>query len=152
MKKINSAFEIKDLPKVGLTELNKKLIRAVNENDFVRNIKINDIKKLTNAYLEKCTYQELEDVVDDICSRYNQLLGDEKELMKEQILASLMQDETIEYTIEEIEAKEQRKLQIYKLEHEYTMEAIKEARRISQLPPNLTTSSVTSYLNGNTTI
>ena len=32
------------------------------------------------------------------------------------------------------------------------MEGIKEARRISQLPPNLSVSNLTSYLNGNTTI
>ena len=32
------------------------------------------------------------------------------------------------------------------------MDAIKDARRISQLPPNLTTSTLTGYFNGNTTI
>ena len=72
--------------------------------------------------------------------------------MKEQILGSLIQDETIEYTVEEIVLKEKRKIQIYKINHEETMDMIKNAHRISQLPPNLTISTVNSYLNGNTTI
>jgi len=152
MKKICNSFEIKELPKVGLTELNKKLIRAVNNNDFIRDIKISEIKELTNAYLERCTYLEIKNVVENICLKYNNLSAEEKHLMKEQIMDSLIQDETIEYTIEEIELKEKRKLEIYKFDHETTMEMIKDARRISQLPPNLTTSTVTSYLNGNTTI
>lgn len=152
IKRINSSFEIKDLPKVGLTELNRKLIRAVNDNDYIRDIKISEIKELTNAYLRKDTYTEIENIVKNICLKYSNLSNEEKELMKEQIMGLLAQDETILYTVEEIEIKEKRKLEIYKLDHERTMDLIKDARRISQLPPNLTTSTVNSYLNGNTTI
>lgn len=151
IKDINSSFEIKDLPKVGLSELNKKLLRAVNDNDFITNIKTSEIKDLTDAYLEHYTYLEIEAVIEKIVSRFDLSLS-EKDLMKEQILGSLMLDETIEYTIEEMALKEKRKIQIYKLNHEETMEMIKEAHRISQLPPNLTISTINSYLNGNTTI
>lgn len=151
LKYINSAFEIKDLPKVGLSELNKKLLRAVNDNDFVNSIKISDIKELTEAFLKQYTYMDIEDVVERIISKYD-LSEADKKLMKEQILGSLIQDETIEYTVEEIVLKEKRKIQIYKINHEETMDMIKNARRISQLPPNLTISIVNSYLNGNTTI
>lgn len=151
IKDINCAFEIKDLPKVGLSELNKKLLRAVNDNDFVTNIKTSDIKELTDAYLEHYTYLEIEDVIERIVSRFDLSLS-EKELMKEQILGSLILDETIQYTIEEIALKEKRKIQIYKINHEEAMEMIKDAHRISQLPPNLTISTVNSYLKGNTTI
>lgn len=151
LKYINSAFEIKDLPKVGLSELNKKLLRAVNDNDFVNNIKISDIKELTEAFLKQYTYMDIEDVVERIISKYD-LSEADKKIMKEQILGSLIQDETIEYTVEEIVLKEKRKIQIYKINHEETMDMIKNAHRISQLPPNLTISTVNSYLNGNTTI
>ncbi len=151
LKFINSAFEIKDLPKVGLSELNKKLLRAVNDNDFVNNIKTSDIKELTEAFLKQYTYMDIEDVVERIISKYD-LSESDKKLMKEQILGSLIQDETIEYTVEEIVLKEKRKIQIYKINHEETMDMIKNAHRISQLPPNLTISTVNSYLNGNTTI
>ena len=151
LKFINSAFEIKDLPKVGLSELNKKLLRAVNDNDFVNNIKTSDIKELTEAFLKQYTYMDIEDVVERIISKYD-LSESDKKLMKEQILGSLIQDETIEYTVEEIVLKEKRKIQIYKINHDETMDMIKNAHRISQLPPNLTISTVNSYLNGNTTI
>ena len=151
LKYINSAFEIKDLPKVGLSELNKKLLRAVNDNDFVNNIKTSDIKELTEAFLKQYTYMDIEDIVESIISKYD-LSEADKKLMKEQILGSLIQDETIEYTVEEIVLKEKRKIQIYKINHEEIMDMIKNAHRISQLPPNLTISTVNSYLNGNTTI
>lgn len=151
IKDINACYEIKYLPKVGLSELNKKLLRAVNDNDFVTNIKTSDIKELTVAFLEHYSYLEIEDVIYRIVSKYD-LSETEKELMKEQILGSLLLDETIEYTVEEINLKEKRKLQIYKMDHEETMDAIKEAHRISQLPPNLTVSVLNNYLNGNTTI
>lgn len=151
LKYINSAFEIKDLPKVGLSELNKKLLRAVNDNDFVNNIKTSDIKELTEAFLKQYTYMDIEDVVERIISKYD-LSEADKKIMKEQILGSLIQDETIEYTVEEIVLKEKRKIQIYKINHEEIMDMIKNAHRISQLPPNLTISTVNSYLNGNTTI
>ena len=151
IKEIKMAYEIKDLPKVGLSELNKKLVKAVNDNDFVTNIKASEIKDLTNAYLNNSGYSELENIIDKICSNYN-LNDQDRVLMKEQILGSLMLDETIKYTVEEIALKEKRKYEIYKLDHDATMENIKNATRISQLPPNLTISSVNGYLNGNTTI
>lgn len=151
IKEIKSAYEIKDLPRVGLTELNKKILRAVNDNDFITNIKTSEMKELTEAYLSHYTYLQMENIVEKLISNY-ELSDDDKELMKEQILGSLILDETIEYTVEEIELKEKRKFEIYKLNHEETMDAIKQAHRISQLPPNLTVSTVNNYLNGNTTI
>lgn len=150
MKDIDLTFEIKNLPRVGLSELNKKILRAVNSNDFVSNIKTSEIKELTDAYLNHAT-DEIENVIDRIVSKYD-LDKDDATLMKEQILGSLMLDETIEYTLEEMAAKEKRKTQIYRINHEETMDSIKEARRISQLPPNLTVSVLNGYLNGNTTI
>ena len=151
IKEIKSAFDIKDLPKIGLSELNKKLLRAVNDNDFVNDIKTSEIKELTKAYLEKYPMSEIEEIIKRLVSQYS-LTEEEKKLMEAQIVASLMMDETIDYTVEEILLKEERKEEIYRLNHEEIMDRIKEAKRISHLPPNLTISTLNSYLNGNTTI
>ena len=151
IKEIKSAFDIKDLPKIGLSELNKKLLRAVNDNDFVNDIKTSEIKELTKAYLEKYPMSEIEEIIKRLVSKYS-LTEEEKKLMEAQIIASLMMDETIDYTVEEILLKEERKEEIYRLNHEEIMDRIKESKRISHLPPNLTISTLNSYLNGNTTI
>ena len=151
IKEIKSAFDIKDLPKIGLSELNKKLLRAVNDNDFVNDIKTSEIKELTKAYLEKYPMSEIEEIIKRLVSKYS-LNEEEKKLMEAQIIASLMMDETIDYTVEEILLKEERKEEIYRLNHEEIMDRIKESKRISHLPPNLTISTLNSYLNGNTTI
>lgn len=151
MRQIRIAFDIKDLPRVGVGDVNRKVLRAVNDNDFNNSFKTDDIRELTEAFFSDLDSKEVESIVDKICSKED--IDDEsKSLMREQIISSLISDETILYAVEEIKAKEQRKLFIYKNDHEHTMEGIKEARRISQLPPNLSVSNLTSYLNGNTTI
>ena len=149
MKEINSSYEVTDLPKVGLTELNKRILKAIS-NGVGTQFKASDIKKLTDAYLRKAPYLEIEQIVDEICKgRY---IVEYQKLAKQKIMAALRLDKAIDYIVDEINAKEKRKLVIYRLDHEETMENIKNANRISQLPPNLTTSAITSYLNGNTTI
>lgn len=72
--------------------------------------------------------------------------------MATQIFNSLCLDKSILYTVKEMKAKEKRKLKIYEIEHEDTMQMIKDATRISQLPQNITTSSLAGYLSGNSTI
>ena len=150
-KEINMAFEIRDLPRVGLTELNQKLLRAVNDNDFITNFKTSDIKELTNAYLSNTSFHDIEGVIEKLVSKFD-LSIEEKSLMKEQIVGSLILDETIDYVVEEINLKELRKLFIYKNNHNEIMEEISNATRIYELPQNLTVSTVNNYLNGNTTI
>ena len=151
LNQISNAFEENDLPKVGLGKLNEKILRAVNYNDFVNDLKTDDIRKLTEAYLNGYNYVQIADIVGEICNKQD-LSVEDKASMKLQILGSLMYDETIDYTKEEYKLKEARRLKIYEMDHEETMRLIKEAHRISQLPENLTTSTLTGYLNGNTTI
>jgi len=148
MKQINNAFEIKDLPKVGLTELNKEILKIVNDNDFYSYFKTNDIKKLTIAYLEEKSYEEIEIIIEEIIENY---IVKDKILMKQQIFAGLLVDDTIKYVVEEIKLKEKRKLKIYELDHQDIMEQIKDATRISQLPL-CSAAILTNYINGNTTI
>ena len=99
MKDISLSFEIKDLPKVGLTELNTKILRAMNSNDFKKNYKTSDIRELTEAYLNGLVMFEIEKILNRIISEEN-ISEDKKDLMKEQIIAALIMDETIDYTLE----------------------------------------------------
>ncbi|MBE6161043.1 MAG: hypothetical protein E7158_02315 [Firmicutes bacterium] len=151
IKSINMCFELKDLPKVGLSELNRHLLKAVNSNDFYKKYKTNDIKELTSAYLNGAEIEEIKTTIDNIVFKTNIPL-DKVEKTKEQIFGALISDYEIDYILEEMSAKEKRKEFIYKNDHEYTMEAIKNAKRISQLPDYIVPSSLTTYLSGNATI
>lgn len=151
MKEIEAAYEIKDLPKVGLSELNTKILRAFNNTIFMKDIRVSSLRNITEAYLEEKDFKYIEKLVFDFCNR-QQLSEKDKRKMAEEVSNALFLDTSIRYTVEEMKAKEKRKLKIYELEHEHTMDLIKEATRISQLPQNLTTSTLTQYLSGNTTI
>ena len=151
MKEINDAYEIKDLPKVGLSELNTKILRAFNNNSFIKDIRISSLRNITDAYLEEKSSKEIEKLVFEFCKQ-QQLTDEQKQLMANQILSSLCIDKTIRYIVKEIKTKESRKLKIYEIDHEDTMEKIKDATRISQLPPDLTTSYLAKYLSSNSTI
>ena len=151
MKEIRDAYEIKDLPKVGLSELNTKIQRAFNNNSFIKDIRISSLRNITDAYLEEKSSKYLEKLVFEFCKQ-QQLTDEQKQLMASQIFDSLCLDKTIKYTVKEIKTKEDRKLKIYEIEHDDTMQKIKDATRISQLPPDLTTSYLAKYLSGNSTI
>lgn len=151
MSKINSATDLKDLPKVGLSELNRKLLRAVNANSFKITFKTGDIKDLTSSYLANESLTNKEDVIRKIVANTSLNEEDQKQ-MRRQILDNLFEDKSINLIIDEMNAKEERKLQIYKIKHDETMDAISKANRISELPQGLAPSLVNGYLNGNTTI
>lgn len=150
MKQIKSAFELKDLPKVGIGTLNGKIMKAT-KNDFIERFSIEQIREISEMLMSGNSEEEIEEKIFNICQTY----GFDKEqtnLMYQQIESQFFLDKTIGYTIEEITEKEKRVLQIYKMDHEETMENIKNARRISEMSPNLTESTLTGYLSGNTTI
>ena len=150
LKQIKDAYEIKDLPKVGIGTLNGKILGAT-KNDFIERFSIEQIREISEMLLKDKSEEEIEEKIYHICESFG--FDDEQtNLMYQQIESQLFTDKTIGYTLEEIQEKEKRILQIYKMDHEETMENIKNAKRISQLPPNLTSSNLTSYLSGNTTI
>ena len=151
MKNIGSAYEIKDLPKVGITELNKRIQRCFNDNDFIHDIKISSLRNIKDAYMSGVSLNKISDLVYNYCNKQS-LSEDNKKLMAIQIINNLSEDKVIKYIVEEIKAKEKRKLKIYEIDHNDTMEIIKNATRISQLPPNLTSSVLSSYLSGNSII
>lgn len=149
--KINSALNIKDLPKVGLSELTKKILRAVNANSFKKDFKASDLKELTEAYILNKSIADKEKIIKKLVEATS-FSDDDQQKMRTQIADSLFDDVSINYVVDEISAKEARKLQIYKIKHEETMDIISKANRISELPQGLTSSLINKYLNGNTTI
>ena len=150
MKQIKSAFELKDLPKVGIGTLNGKIMKAT-KNDFIERFSIEQIREISEMLMLGNSEEEIEEKIFNICQTYG-FDEEQTNLMYQQIESQFFLDKTIGYTMEEIAEKEKRVLQIYKMDHEETMENIKNARRISEMPPNLTESALTVYLSGNTTI
>ena len=150
MKQIKSAFELKDLPKVGMGTLNGKIMKAT-KNDFIERFSIEQIREISEMLMSGNSEEEIEEKIFNICQTYG-FDEEQTNLMYQQIESQFFLDKTIGYTIEEITEKEKRVLQIYKMDHEETMENIKNARRISEMPPTLTESTLTGYLSGNTTI
>ena len=150
LKQIRNANEINELPKVGRGTLNRE-IQNNTITDFTKKIPMARLERLTNAIFEEKGTYEIEEIVMDICKE-EKLDEEQTSLMSDQIMSQLLSDKKIGYLVEEVKQKNDKVLVIYRREHEETMDNIKDARRISQLPQNLTFSSLTTYLSGNTTI
>ena len=148
LKDIEKAYDVKDLPNVEIGELNRRIQRSFNSNDFIKNIKVSSFKDVTDAFIDGKSIKEIDSLVYDYCDNLN-LSKDNRQLMYSQIIGSLNTDKVIRYLASEIKTKEERKLKIYKINHEDNMQVIKNATRISQLPPNLTESILTLYLSDN---
>ena len=151
LKQIKEAYELRDLPKVGKGVLNRKVQRAT-QNDFTGQLPIETVNGISDDFLQGKTEEEIFAKLFELCQ---QTMGGDEEQAKEmfeQIKNGFAMDETIAYIVEEVREKEKRTLEIYKMDHEETMQNIQEARRISQLPANLTFSTLAGYLSGNTTI
>lgn len=151
LQQIKEAYELRDLPKVSKGILNRKVQRAT-QNDFTGKLPIETINEISEDFLQGKTEEEIFGKMYEFCLKT--MGGDEEQAneMYEQIRNGFAVDETIAYTVEEIQKKDKRTLEIYKMDHEETMQKIGEAKRISQLPQNLTQSALTGYLSGNTTI
>ena len=150
LKQIRNANEISELPKVGRGTLNRE-IQNNTITDFTKKIPMARLERLTNAIFEEKGTYEIEEIIMDICKE-EKLDEEQTSLMSDQIMSQLLSDKKIGYLVEEVKQKNDKVLVIYRREHEETMDNIKNARRISQLPQNLTFSSLTAYLSGNTTI
>lgn len=150
LKQIRNANEINELPKIGRGTLNRE-IQNNTSTDFTKKIPMARLERLTNAIFEEKGTYEIEEIIMDICKE-EKLDEEQTSLMSDQIMSQLLSDKKIGYLVEEVKQKNDKVLVIYRREHEETMDNIKNARRISQLPQNLTFSSLTAYLSGNTTI
>ena len=65
LKDINKAYDVKDLPNVGISELNKRIQRSFNSNDFIKNIKVSSFKDITDAYMEGKSIKEIDFIISD---------------------------------------------------------------------------------------
>lgn len=147
LKKINNSFEEKDLPNIGIGELNKRVLNAVNSNSFKKDFKTSDINEISKCYLTN-NISELLNVVNKLVLSSNVT---KKEDMLYEIMGSLLNDYTINYIADEIIAIEQRRRKIYEMNHDEIMDILKDATRMYQLP-SISFSTLTSYLCGNSTI
>jgi len=150
MKQINNSYDIRDLPNVGLGDLNKNILRNANNNSVKKRFKASELSDITNVYLNN-NGVGLPDYIIKLLEKQD-LSNEEKRTLFEEMLKNFISDKNLGYIASEINSKEKRKLFIYKYDHEETMDNIKDAKRISQLPQNLSISTLTSYLLGNSTI
>ena len=150
LNQIKDAFEIKELPSVGRGILNRR-IQEDTKTDYTDRIAISKLQEISDCILSKKDEQEIRKAILKMCEQF-EANGEETELVYEQISSQILSDNRLGYIVEEIEKRDAKVLEIYKDDHERTMEKIKEAKRISQLPQNLTFSNLAGYLSGNTTI
>lgn len=148
---INNANEIDEIP----TITKAKLTRLISDNT-------------KNNYNDKINVKYLSDVADLLLAgvgvneklfKYHLLMACKKSSlgnqnnMYEEILPQLLEIETrIKYLVEEINLRDRKISKILELNHEDIMSRIKDAKRISQLPVNLTISTITNYFSGNSII
>ena len=68
------------------------------------------------------------------------------------LIELLKDDYSLEFSLEELRAKNARILKIYEEEHDRVMESIKYANRISEMPKGLSVSKITDYLSRNSVL
>lgn len=146
---INNVFEESNFPKVGIGELNRLILRAVNSNGSGVKVKTADIESISKIYLKNGNGTELENAIEEFVNSF--IPEESRSEAKLEILGSLLADKNIDYRAEEIIAIEKRRREIIKNDHDELMDLLKDATRMYQLP-SISFSTLTSYLCGNSTI
>ena len=150
MKQIRNAYEENDLPKVSRSHI-ARCISDNSKTEYNDKINVKKLYDLIDLLIEG--YSIKDDKVSEellvICKSENIECANE---MHDQIVGQLLNNNRLNYLVEEVKEKEQRTGWIYKNDHEEVMNNIKDARRISQLPPNMSLSKLTGYLSGNSII
>ena len=151
MHQIGAATEINELPKVSRAKVSSYILSLLDD-EGLREITSEDIKKVVKLLIEYHQDLKSDDVqleIYNICrAKYLFTLNQ----AYDKLCASLVNDYKLPMLVEEVISKEKRITQIHKQDHEYVMEQIRNANRISDLPKGLSLSTITSYLSGNTTI
>ena len=150
MKQIRSAYEIKELPKISKANITR-YIKDNSSTEYSDKINVSKLQKLASLLVEGYSVfdKEFRDELLLICRTVNLEYAD---AIHDQIMGRLANNIKLDYLVEEVKEKEDRIKFIYKNDHEETMDKIKDAKRISQLPYNLSLSTITSYLSGNSII
>lgn len=150
MKSINNCFEIKELPKVSRAVL-ASFISNYTKTKHSARIKNEDIYGIVNLLINgsKIISDEVENELLRTIRKYNDKDAD---IICDEIIGNLVNDKRLGYLIEEVQAKEKRIPFIYKNDHNFIMDQINDARRISQLPKGYSLSTITGYLSDNSMI
>ena len=151
MSDIRNTIEIKYLPSITRAKL-ATLLADNSKNSITERISSTNLYKLVDVLLSGKTLNDREVKYQLLMACKKASPGNQNK-MYEEILPQLMEKELrIKYLVEEINLREKKIPELYKDEYEDIMNRIKEANRISQLPGNLTISTLTGYFSGNSTI
>lgn len=157
MIKIRSTRDIKELPKIGIGDINARIVKDLYEPFNKTTLKVEYTGPIAKALLEGKDFNDktILNAIDYLCEKkeMNEEYNDKNIDYKFYKIRSLLGDDyELTYMVEEIKAKEEQTLKIYKLDHEDIMDNIKDATRISEMPTNLSISRITSYLSGNSMV
>ena len=158
IKDINKCYNIKLLPNVNLGDITKRIVRDINELWNPDNFKISEISTIISYYMNNdCTFDKDKEALTKLLTDLIEAHYDTKYIEGnwkttcEMIATNIIFDKKLYYLKQEFLAKEARKLFIYKYDHNETMDSIKNATRIAELP-KITFSALTGYLHGNSSV
>ena len=141
-------FYTKELSKVSRANVASYILSTLKEEKLSK-LTSEDTKEIVRIFVEETDNCDRSIKLYEICSKkYGFRCSEVYELLSSQLAS----DYKVDLYIEEVIAKENRIKQIYKQEYEDTMMQIEDATRISELPTNLSLSTITSYLAGNSTL
>ena len=149
MKRIKDAYELSDLPLVSKGTLNSHICGS--SRNYPTYFKVADISDISDALIEGKSIDS-EDLQEELRKRIEEKNPNSDDHDYAEFYGRLTFGNKLNYIVEEINARDKRMTEIHRENHEETMENIKNARRISQLPPNMSISTLTGYLSGNTII
>ena len=133
--KTNKANEITDLPRVSISDLNKAMLKAINDNSFVKTFKISDISDIVDSYLNG--RKDFDILVESLCNRQS-IKDEDKKLMAEQIIGSIINDNNVKYIIEELANYRDKAYYLGIrddfIKHKTVLENIAKATTIDELP------------------
>ncbi len=149
MKRIKDAYELSDLPLVSKGTLNAHICGS--SRNYPTYFKVADISDLSDELI-KGESIDSETLQEELRKRIEEKNPNSDDHDYAEFYGRLTFGNKLNYIVEEINARDKRMTEIHRENHEETMENIKNARRISQLPPNMSISTLTGYLSGNTII
>jgi len=150
MNMIDNANEISELPKVTRSILTSSLI-SPTETEYNKRFITDDVREIASLLIEghKLNSPEIEHKLLEVCMSKS---SENAIKIYNHVMNIWTSRERLYDLAEEIAACEKKTKVINKWEHERIMDQIKEARRISHLPPDRSYASLTSTLSGNSTI
>ena len=149
MKRINDAYKLSDLPLVSKGTLNSHI--CASSRNYPHYFKVADISDISDELIQGKNVDS-EEIINKLRARIEEKNPGLDDHDFAEFYSRLTFGNKLNYLVEEINARDKRMTEIYRENHDKTMENIKNARRISQLPPNLSISTLTGYLSGNTII